>query len=227
MDRVFSVSERPFSEVRGVAIAITSVDDVQRHVGILHKEEFSGQILFLHLAWHLILKNEQPEPYYAWVDPPIPSLRARQVAARCREVFRAHPRGIPYAFSSPNDCFDEETSTYLFGPTRHGLTCATFVLAVFRLAGIDIILPETWPSSRPGDDQWKEKIIAGLRAGSPPATEEHIANVEAESGLTRFRPEDVAGAAAANSIPVSFEQANPFGEEILQKLSHDGLRRPT
>jgi hypothetical protein len=226
MDRVFSVSERHFSEIRGVAIAITSSDDVQRHVGILHKEEFSGQILFLHLAWHLILKNEEPKPYYAWVDPSIPSLRARQVAARCREVFRANPAGIPYAFSPPNDCFDDETSAYLFGPTRHGLTCATFVLAVFMTAGIHIILPETWPSSRSGDDLWREKIITGLRTGSPPATEEHIANVEAESGLTRFRPEDVAGAAATSPIPVSFEQALPFAEEILQKLIRDGLRRP-
>jgi hypothetical protein len=63
MDQVFSPAERPFSEIEKVAVAITAVDEGQRHVGILHKEESADQeatvrISFLHLAWHLTLKND-------------------------------------------------------------------------------------------------------------------------------------------------------------------------
>jgi hypothetical protein len=149
--RVYNAAQRPFDEINGVAVAITATAPDQRHVGIFHKDE-SGNVMLLHLAWHFILKNSTPKLTYAWIDSPINPARARQVAARCRQVYRANPRGLPYAFSPPNDCFDADQSNYLFGPTRHGLTCATFVVAVFQTAGIRLLKDETWPASRPDDD---------------------------------------------------------------------------
>ncbi len=225
--RVFAPSERPFHEIQGAAIAITSVDEDQRHVGILHKEQSSGQVLLLHLAWHLALKAGPPKACYAWVDPPIHEARGRQVAARCRQVFRANERRLPYAFSPPNDCFDPVTGKYLFGPTRHGLTCATFVLAVFQSAGIRLVDDTTWPRSRQGDDEWREKILAALRNPQitrPVASKEHLAAIQREADLVRFRPEDVAGAAATDFVPASFEDVRPHAEEILQKLTQARLR---
>ena len=224
-DRVYNAAERSFDQINGVAVAITVTDVDQRHIGILHKKD-GGGVKLLHLAWHFVLKNSDPKPCYAWVDVPIHPARARQVAVRCRQIFRNNPRGLPYAFSPPNDCFDAEQSTYLFGPTRHGLTCATFVIAVFQTAGIRIVRDETWPASRPDDDVWKQKIIAALqnpRITNPVATAEHIAFIQAEAGSTRFRPEEVAGAAANNTIPTAFDEAEKLAAETLQKLIQDGL----
>ena len=220
--RVFNVSERPFSEIRGVAVAITRVDDDQRHVGILHKEGATGEVRLLHLAWHLTLRNNTPKPCYAWVDPSIHPARALQVAARCRQIYRANERGIPYAFSAPNDCFDRERGIYLFGPTRHGLTCASFVLAVFDLSGLPLIRYETWPNSRQDDEVWKRRIIASIK-DDPNGTPEHIKAIESELQATRYRPEDVAGAAAGENIPASFEDAARMGQKILDKLAAEGL----
>src|SRR6185503_13834023 len=82
-------------------------------------------------------RNEAPDPDFLWVNPAAHPKRLVQVAALCRKIWRANQSGsIPYAFSPPNDCFDTNTGAFLFGPTRHGLTCASFVLAVFHHAGL-------------------------------------------------------------------------------------------
>jgi hypothetical protein len=99
-------------------------------------------------------------------------------------------------------------------------------MAVFQSAGIVLILPEGWPNERPGDEEWKAKVIDGLRNGPSPATEEHIASVEAEKGITRYRPEDVVGAAIATPHPASFEKVSPLAEQVLKKLQDDRLHVP-
>src|SRR4051794_28106723 len=127
--RAFTIQEHPFEQILHVAIAVTRVhvpDREQYHVGVLHKETRAGQISLLHLAWHNRLHNGPPKPYYLWIPPPIPELRARQVAAVCRKVHRSNSRGIPFGFSPPNDSFDKTTGEFLLGPNRVGLTCAAF-----------------------------------------------------------------------------------------------------
>ena len=149
--RIFNSRVRPFSEIRHVAVAIAAIRPGQYHIGVLHKEEFSGQVKLAHLAWHKQVKNSEPKDCYLWIDPPVPTRRARQIAARTRQILRANARGIPYAFSPPNDCFDPETAIFLFGPSHFGLTCATFVLAIYHSAGIPLAEYESWPGNRPGD----------------------------------------------------------------------------
>src|ERR1043165_141476 len=102
--RLYSSQQQPFAEIRHVAVAIASVQAGQQHVGFLHKEEVLDEVRLAHLAWHNQLKDGPPKANYLWVDPPIPTRRARQVAARCRQILRANKRGVPYAFSPPNDC---------------------------------------------------------------------------------------------------------------------------
>lgn len=220
MDRVFTQEQRAVAEINHVAIAICAVPSTseQRHIGILHKESDSSDVKLLHLGWHYDLRDNTPGSHYLWVDPAIPTPRLRQVAARCRQVFRANPNSIPYAFSPSNDCFDDQTSKFLLGPTRHGLTCATFVLAVFETAGLRLAKHETWPDERAGDHEWQESIIADLENGTPPASPEHIAAIRDEVGSVRIRPEEVAGAATVSELPADFNIAAERADEILQRL---------
>jgi hypothetical protein len=107
----------------------------------------------------------------------------------------------------------------LFGSTRHGLTCATFVLAVFHQAGLPLVRYDSWPVNRPGDAEWQESIVNLLeRTGAAP---EHIAKVKTEIGAVRYRPEEVAGAATSVSIPAEFPSASERAQEILLKLGID------
>jgi len=217
-DGIFLQSERPVSEVRAAAIAIANIAANQRHIGILHRGSSpNSPVKFLHLAFHFDLRNEdQISAKYVWVGPKVPEARLRQVAAKCRQIHRANGPNLPYAFSPPIDCIDAQTGQYLLGPTNHGLTCASFVLAVFERAGLRLVDYGSWQINRPGDMEWQTSILEVLRNGS---SQQHIAALQAEIGAVRFRPEEVAGAAAVSPLPASFEAALEKAQLVMTALS--------
>lgn len=219
MDRVYHAQQRPFDQIRGAGIALREVNPQQRHIGVLYHNSASNDVLLLHLAWHFDLRCNPPSETYLWVDPVIHPRRLIQVAAVCRLVWRRNGRDkIPYGFCPPNDCFDAATGEYLFGPTQYGLTCATFVLAIFHRAGIALGKYETWPVNRPGDAQWQESIVDVLR-NTPNATPEHVNRVQHDVGATvRYRPEEVAGAALVTPVPAVFQAAEERSRQILIRL---------
>jgi len=214
--RLYSSQQRPFADIRHVAVAIAAVRNGQQHVGILRQAEVIDEVKLGHSAWHNQLKDSQPKDCYLWFDPPIPTRRARQVAARCRQILRANERGIPYAFSPPNDCFDLRTGDFLLGPLRVGLTCASFVLAVFDAAGLRLAEYSSWPERRTGDAEWQQFIIEQLEESGAGA--EHVDLVRKEIGAIRYRPEDVAGCAASDQLPCPFSVAEPMSRVVLNQL---------
>ena len=213
--RVYSPQERPFTEIRNAAVAIALIGTGQQHLGILFKTDLEGEVKLGDLAWHNDLRERNPKPHYLWIDPPISAIRALQVAVRCRQILKANQTGIPYGFSPPNDCFDQETARFLLGTTGVGLTCATFVLAVFKSAGVKLAILNTWPEKRAGDDEWVDSICESLLKDGAPA--EHVEALRKNPG-TRYRPEDVAGCGAADKVPSAFEVANTLGLQVIQKL---------
>jgi hypothetical protein len=218
MDCVFDSNERPYAELRGVAIGIAEVGDDQRHTGLFHREDENGPVLMLELQWHHRLRNDPAVERLLWVDPAAHSKRLAQVSDICRLVWRTNQKqGIPYGFSAPTDCFDADTEEYLVGPTHLGLTCASFVLAVFHRAGLPLVVYENWPTDRPEDREWQEKILRALeRTGADQA---HIDAVRNEVGPVRFRPEEVAAAATVSPLPADFETVRGRGQQVLQRLA--------
>lgn len=221
LDRVFTAEERSFDQLEHVAIAITQLrgHPTQHHIGVMHKDMSTGRVSMLHLAWHHDLKDSDPKASYAWVVPSIPRPRARQVAAFCRKVKKANPSGVPYAFSHASDCLNIQTGAYVGGPGHYGLTCATFVLAIFDATGLPLVQYGTWPDSRDGDDEWRSCVIESLKSSG--ATSDHIARVESEMTTVRYRPVDVAGAAASSSIPACYDEANKIAAQIMSKIKRN------
>lgn len=216
MDRVHKASHLPITEVRHVGIALQAIDPSQRHIGILHRSTRTSEILQLHLAWHHELRNDSPKTNSVWVDPALPPPRAKQVAAFCRKVWRQNGKRIPYAFSFPNDCFDADNGAFLLGVSCIGLTCATFILAIFQAVGLRMVDESTW-RNRDDDENWQRSIIELLREHGAP--EEHVRAVEREVGAIRIRPEDVGGAAAYEPWPVVFDVAERVGQQIVIMLN--------
>lgn len=214
MEGVFTAQERSFDEIRHVGVAIAAINAEQRHIGLLHRDAESNDVLMLHLAFHRDLRNEPAKAKYLWIDPPILAERLIHVAAWCRLIWNSNQDDFPYAFSEPGECFDAETGKFLIGPTKYGLTCATFVLALFDVAGLKLVNYATWPTGRPGDREWQEYVVAQL----PPTEVAHIEAVRSEVGSVRFRPEEVAGAATVSPLPVDFATAVERGEKILKRL---------
>lgn len=216
MNRVYTAKQRSFEDIRHLAIALKAISPNQRHIGILHQSLEAKQVLMLHLAWHHDLRNDSPSEKYVWVDPAIPQARAKQVAAFCRKVWRQNKGKIPYAFSPPNDCFDLTTGEFLLGGQRFGLTCATFVMAVFQATGLPLIDLNSWPS-RPEDVAWQSQIIELLKKTDAELT--HINRAQQEIGSARFRPEEVGAAAACQPWPTSIEHVLPIAEQIVNLLN--------
>lgn len=219
MERIHRSSDKGFAEITHAAIAIQSAGENQRHTGILYTDPESSEVKLLHLAWHFDLRLQSPSDKYLWVDPLINPNRLRQVSAICRMILRANPQGIPYAFSLPHDAFDSETGRFLIGPTRLGLTCATFVLAVFEAAGLRLIKFDGWPSREPEDSNWQNDILYKLSTADPVPDPEHIEGVRNEIGACRFRPEDVAGASICKPLPADFDATSEKAQLILTALT--------
>lgn len=217
MDRVHRSPAKPISGMGHVGVRIKACGAHQRHIGLLHRHEQAGEIRFLHLAWHGDLRDE-PAPFddCIWVEPDLHPVRARQLAARCRQIARANGRYVPYGFSPPTARFDEMTGRFLFGPTSTGLTCASFVLAVFDYARVPLVSYASW-EPRPDDALWQQGVVELLRQHGAP--EGHVAAVTAELGAVRYRPEEVAGAAALWPPSVSFGAACAAAEGVLRLLA--------
>jgi hypothetical protein len=200
----------------------------------------------LHLAWHHRLRNEAPNLDFAWVVSSLLPERAMQVAAQCRKIARKYEKhGIPYALKYQDTRF-ARTAELLLGGTEHGLTCATFVLAVFRAVGVELLELENWPA-RPDDlefqafvtDQLLQELqrlrrkIAALRSvpgqearaegheERARTLEHHIEQVEGELGCVRFRPAEVAGASHLEELPANFPNAERAAQQIEEALAKE------
>ncbi len=175
-----------------VAVLIGEPSPGQRHIGVWYRADVDGigkgESNTVHLAWHCQLESvtQPPDCFTIWVKPSYPVRRLRQAATYFRLVAATNGRGaVPYAFSSPIDSMDPETGAVLLGPTRFGLTCASFVLALFHSARLPLIDYSTWISDRPGDRKWQEDIVENL-VNRADAT--HIDHVRSEIVPCDFDP---------------------------------------
>lgn len=133
----------------------------------------------------------------------------------CRLISERHgDLGLPYGLSYQIGRFDPQTAELLLDDGAVGLTCATFVLAVFASCGVRLIDTENWPE-RPEDAEWHKAIIAALSRRASP---EHIAAVTTETGCARFRPEEVAGASSLEDPPRQFEEVVGAAQEVMVEL---------
>lgn len=219
MVRIHSLTTMAIPDGMRIAVLLKPVTEEQRHIALFHRSDAAGGRA-LHLAWHLDLRDDRADNWTLWIDLSLPEERSRILAAICRKVETSNRRNsITYALSKPTGCFDAETLEFLVGPTMHGLTCATFVIAVLGIGGVAILDWEAW-EPRPDDERWQRQILEQLRR-TKGVSAEHLAAVESEIGSWRIRPVEV-GAGAALSPPVaSFVAAVKLGSKIEDVLGEN------
>ena len=221
MERVFRQEQRQLQFASYIAIAIREIAPGRRHTGIFFRVDENSDMEFMHLAWHCELQRDTSfSNKYCWVEPKIHKARLRQVAALCEDIASANlPSQIPYASGSPIDAFDAETKAFLLGPTRAGLTCASFVLAVFERAQLRLVKYDGWPPPGTADIEFQQFVLDNLE-GRPGVSDEHIRAVTNEIGTSiRYRPEQVAGAACVRGRgPVKYGYAASLGNDIVRFL---------
>lgn len=208
----------PLEGLRSAGVAITLTGPGRWHAGMLHRPQ-EEVVNMLDLANDHWLRNSPPSNKYAWVQLELPAVRLLSVAAMCRRIAKLYAspaRRLPYAFRYIETIFSVD-GKMLLGKSEHGLTCATFILAVLKSAGVDLLKLGEWPQ-RDGDVDRHRELLAMLQ-GDSNVSRAHIAEVAAEVRCVRYRPEEVVGAASSAQLPVSFVDAETAAGRLTQAFA--------
>lgn len=225
MDAIHEISDSSPASFPRCAVAIGVVDDGWLHVGILHTRDLQPTE-FLHLASHCDLRNSPSPPSYLklWAKPNIPDRRMRAVVAKCGQIARASSQNsVPYGFSSPEGALDPATGAFLISGSRYGLTCASFVLAVYDAVGVRLAEYSTWPADRAGDRDWQADVVRRLEEAGA-CEPSHLARLKVDVGAVRYRPEEVVAATALAKPTCAFDAAASLGAEVRVRLTSGGSR---
>ena len=197
-------------------VAVAVVPDNLDHTGLVYLNA-DDQFMFLHLAFHCDLRHEFAPASYLWVLPSekIHSTRLEHVAAMCEQIWKRNQvHGLPYGFRYDVSSFRRD-GTMVLGPNERGFTCATFVLAVFRTVGVELLQQAEWPP-RPDDQERFEKLLKLLRKHC--TDEVHINAVRAETNSIRYQPLEVAGGSRYAPL-ASFLQASESANQIRNSVA--------
>jgi hypothetical protein len=183
----------PYSNDTRLAVALRYiVEHRQSHVGLLFRPEGEELSLF-HLKFHHELVNEVPDFSYSWIptqldDPLITAFVEWLATLRDRNKQGLVPFSIQYC----GNYFDKN-GDYVQSALGSGLTCATFVLAVFADFALPLIDLATWRKvASLKDKSWQKRILDILEGHAP---KEHVEKQRPLIGsAARYRPEEVGGA---------------------------------
>jgi len=222
MDRAHLAAELPPAELRIVGVGIYRS---AAHIGVLCREPADKRLRFIHLAFHDDLRLEDDvTKCFLWIEAKLEDEPAAVVAAQARRVYRKYQRGgVPYGFGPYSGYFGPQGEIRWTAP-GNGLTCATFVLAVFDSAGVRLIQGETWPTDRGEDKQFQREMVELVRMQST-VTAAHLKGMTADIGQVRFRVLEVGGAVAADSYPTDFSTAEVLALRLLEMIRRKTRRR--
>jgi hypothetical protein len=202
----------------GVAIRVIDLTSHAMHVGLLYAHS-SGTVRFAHLAFHHDLRND-PAPTrqdYLWsvcmwlADPAMKE--TAKFMANYIEAIMTHAEEVDYGMNPSGVGFDASGQFYSLDP-RRGLTCATFISAVFQSAGFPIVSLTTWPL-RASDATWQDHVLKMLSSNG---LEDRAKEIAEEEFAFRLTPAEAAAAASAVSVPLSYEAAVQLSEPLLRQL---------
>lgn len=207
----------PLSEVEGLAIAVCRTGDTQLHVGLAY-EHNEDSVVFCHLAWHHRLRHDldpPAQPHWSrselyWKDVSLHPIN-RKVVAAWLENLRHDSNRIPYGFDVRPPVFSED-GRYIPQALGKGMTCATFVVEVYRSTSFTLVDEGTWPNRPAEDAHWQAEILARLADGH--AGQDHVDALRNDIGCIRIRPEEVASATLQDTLPASFESCRALAVQI-------------
>ncbi|MCK6514912.1 hypothetical protein L6R46_07655 [Myxococcota bacterium] len=135
-------------------------------------------------------------------------------AGQCRRIWARVQRDktFPYALGDFGSTFDDRGGLVL-APGSVGLTCATFVMAVLRSAGVEVLLEEGWPVRSEQDAFWLQALVGFAHPN-------HLAALTAqvEAGVARVHPHELLAACTLTPLPVTFSQVQPTAAAVIAKL---------
>lgn len=209
--------------VESIAFAISG-NRQQRHVGMAYRSH-NAKTMLLHLGWHRRLYHHEWDGQYYWMELGGLDYELQETLADFAVfVADAHPGNpIPYSVIFREGKYFDSNGQFITLNDGSGLTCATFLLAIFSDFGLPLIDVSGWPTSRKGDFNWLREILHKLKISAVlkntmPAWE-WLEQVKYRHRLKRFRPEEVfVTAALFTGQPLSFSDVEPAGITVSAAL---------
>jgi len=203
----------------GIAGSQVTHSTTQKHVALIYRKESSNEPWLLHLGWHENLCHEPWNSQYHWLEVEGIDIELQETFADWAVIVAGTPanNNIPYSvIFNPEDNFDSD-GQFLNRNDGSGLTCATFLLALFADFSLPLIVTSSWPLSRPGDFTWLRKILNQLRKY---VTLPHfMEQVRRRHALQRYRPEEVATAAHIfRGEPLQFAAVDAHCQQLAPLL---------
>jgi hypothetical protein len=228
MIQLFSLQNDPLPNRAGVWLAVHR--DAARHMGLFFRKSPTEQAQLLHLGFHHELHCDVPvgphfEARYAWLScPGFSSEEQTQLAVWFDRVWLANGEKVPYGLSySGTGYFELATGRFIPSPSGVGLTCATFVMAMFEDFELPILAWESWPVRATADTAFQQSVIDELdrRVDLGQAERAHVdAQIGALGRAPRFRPDEVAASGGAYlGDPVTFPTAELLARHLQTDLA--------
>lgn len=214
----------PQAMVGSIAFAIAGKvvtgDPYQKHIGLVYKAH-NSKIMLLHLGWHHDLRHHEWRGKYYWLELDGIDKELQETFADWAVLVANASPGIPIPYSvifRPDKNFDQN-GQFINSIDGSGLTCATFLLALFSDFNLPLIDIYDWPEARKDDLSWVRKILSFLRntvvKSQKMPKKEWFKQFQYRHRLKRFRPEEVfATAALFSGEPLKFSVVEDAGSEI-------------
>lgn len=210
--------KRAGSDVPLVAVVLQRADHwCATHAGIAHRS--GGNLRVVHLGSHeWLLDDAANDAKWLYAVPNVADEDGEYLAGFCRRIVKANAsHKIPYAFEFEADTrFDPGTGKYIGPPGVGGLTCSTFVAAVFRSAGVPLVLLDTWPVVASAEDIAVRAWVLDMWAASGrPNLVKRAAEIRPSIRARRISPQDVAGACLRRRFPANYKRCRVDGGLVL------------
>lgn len=102
-------------------------------------------------------------------------------------------------------------------PNGEGLTCATFVLAVFQDFGFCLMKYDEWPK-RASDKAFHTDMFLTLIRSPANPSQEHLDSVRKNIDCVRYRPIEVVAAGTSRHPPLGFDDAIAIVTKIKNQI---------
>lgn len=210
--------ENPLADC-SLAFGIRKVASEQNHVALIYRNENSEPML-LHHGWHRDTRNHEWDQKYH--SAPFLNLDVELQETFADWALEVAPRlvagEIPYSvFYNLKANFGTD-GNFIDRGDQSGHTCATFLLDLFYSYGLPLLDLMSWPESREGDAEWQQRMLGALFQVQAITLDE--ARRQYSMKLRRFRPEEVASAAALYiDTPLPFDAVQASSTAIDQQLS--------
>lgn len=158
----------------------------------------------------------EPTENAFWFEPDIDLEDQRLLAAKIDVWLTENENKIPYSVASPDGVLFKD-DIWVGSALGQGLTCATFIVALFDELGYPFLDVSSW-KLRDGDEEWAKGILELLQRHCGLAKDHASVQKELIGDGIRVRPTDVFAAGLLineeTEKPLLFDQVDPKTKEV-------------